>query len=315
MQARRITSGILFCGLLITTIHASFIHQPTLHPNKPPQTHKFQEHFFDYTSNSSKPDQILKAIDAQQQSLKDTIAQSVQKHSTIEPKNPSVDSEKNTAKKPLRFTIEIQKITEESGEDIESPAEKLSSFRASKHIQNIITYTHDPATGEKSMHEAQKTHSVYQDNASGQDSWDRDYQFERLEWQRTGFIKKYEHGIGQHLHTAKTTDFIYKETGCYRIKNISGQPTSFFILHIKYVPQKKQETKNNLFVVYNSKEPENPPTYLVEIVRWDGRQLTIDGEPVSIPTGKRTCKFKYGEVVLPIPVDKYPQILQSVVYP
>ena len=53
-------------------------------------------------------------------------------------------------------------------------------------------------------------------------------------------------------------------------------------------------------MVYNTKEADDPPTYLIEIVDWDGRQLTIDGKAVAIPRGKRTCKYKYGEVVLPI---------------
>ena len=313
---KTLASSIIFSLLTLNTIHASLIHQTTPHSFKRPQSIETKTYFLDPDKDNRKQNQSRITTDAPQSHIKEALTPNAFEDTSLNTENITTANRKVTTELELiHFTIEIQKITEECGQDIENPTEQFNSFRSSKHTQHIINYSDNPITGEKSMHEVQKIHSLYQNSASGEDSQQRYYQFKLPRWERTGFIKKYENGVGQHLHTGQKTDFIYKKNGCYRIKNISGQPTRFFILHTEYIRQKKQYTQDQLHVVYNSKEAEDPPNYLVEIVEWDGQQLTIDGKPVPIPTGKRTCKFKFGEVTLPIPEDKFKQQAHSAVFP
>ena len=88
---------------------------------------------------------------------------------------------------------------------------------------------------------------------------------------------------------------VVKESGFYQILNCVGSPMTFLIEHDEHllVDMGRQSW---------TQPTENTETSY-EVAHWDGRQLTIDGAPIALPTGRRGCKYTYGDVRLPYQVD------------
>ncbi|MGC6505959.1 MAG: hypothetical protein ACON39_05240 [Coraliomargaritaceae bacterium] len=105
----------------------------------------------------------------------------------------------------------------------------------------------------------------------------------------------------------------YKEikSGSYSIESFSGPPLTFLIEHKKHSLIEEERVcvepvhrwQDSYCIDHTHTELADPAVLHYELVHWDGRQLTIDGEPVSLPTGERSCKFAYGQVELPFRVD------------
>ena len=111
-------------------------------------------------------------------------------------------------------------------------------------------------------------------------------------WERYRFKSSYAE---EYLSGRYTKVFI--ESGFYRIFNCAGPPMTFLFEHCKY---KLVESRENEW--RSTVSTENTET-IYEVAHWDGRQLTIDGAPVALPTGQRDCRYTYGHVELPYWVD------------
>ena len=90
----------------------------------------------------------------------------------------------------------------------------------------------------------------------------------------------------------------YEYSGHYRILLCGGEPVAFLVRHEKHIAK---EVGGWRTTVLPENEEDREAYY--EVATFDGKVLRVDGEAVSLPTGKRKCKYQYGKVSFPYRVD------------
>ncbi|MGB0343834.1 MAG: hypothetical protein ACPGGJ_00435, partial [Coraliomargarita sp.] len=147
-------------------------------------------------------------------------------------------------------------------------------------VRLLCSYRHESGQADTSGH-------IYLDYRYDGTKVDED--FDKEGWSRAVF--------SQSAHLLISSDgqppyYFNKSSGHYRILACTGQPIAFLIEHIEYV-----NTSSNANIIKTGPTEETETRF--ELVQWDGKELTIDGDPVSLPTGNRGCRYTYGSVTLP----------------
>ena len=176
-----------------------------------------------------------------------------------------------------------------------------------REITETYTYTDSPKNGKTTTGKVNSWQQIQDETPIV-----AELDLTRTSWYIASF-RKSEHDYKVYERRRETLLFEHdgNESGHYRLKDYTGSENSFIILHTKFVQSQKIDEctegilspgPDEVCETSSHYEAEDPTTYQFEVVHWDGKQLTIDGAPVSLPTQKRGCKFAYGSVKLPYPV-------------
>lgn len=104
-------------------------------------------------------------------------------------------------------------------------------------------------------------------------------------------------GSGGYLDDAFYAGQKIESSGSYSLTSFKGAPITMLVEH--------RELALEIITGDHTEDHKTIETGVVdyEVIHWDGQSLTIDGNPVSLPTQERGCIYPYGSVRLPFLVD------------